>query len=261
MGPDLVSQASGPASYVIGSLCAVSLGARAIPGRRALVDSRAGEYDSNGGEKWEATPASDRVRLRGIARMHWNSVGMRGAAASGVSVYVPPRRVFDSAADPERMLAHSIRHCSRPWECTGLGCRVPGCVGPVRCAVRRNADQQISVTQRATPADVCSQNRSSLWRDASDGLTEFVPRSRSDASRSPPDSGLRRSRKLALQARHCGAVSMRMDFGAPYEDVIGYRWNSLPGLEAREPESMSTLRSLGDPMPFAMPQEQLWLRR
>ena len=253
-GPDLVLRLAYRPPYDWKFVCCF-LGARAIPGVE-LVDSRAGEYART--VEVGGTPAV--IRVRALGSKNALELRVRGAAASGLfQLSVAARRVFDIAADPERIArAFKSDPLLSPLVKQRPGLRVPGVWDPFECAVRAMLDQQISVTAASTPATrLVRRIGRPLCGDASDGLTHLFPGPEAIASADLSGLGLTKSRQTALQALARAVFDGELDFGAPIEDVIA-SLNSLPGLGPETAEYVA-LRSLGEPDAF--PAADIVLRR
>jgi len=168
------------------------------------------------------------------------------------------RRVFDLAADPQRigtelaadaLIAPLVR--ARP------GLRIPGAWEPFECAVRAVLGQQVSVAAGRTFAARLVERIGPAIRDGAAGLTRLFPDAAALAA-APLDSfGITRSRAATLRALARAVLEHRIDFSAAPDEVMAALL-ALPGIGTWTAQYVA-LRALGEP--DALPAGDLVLRR
>jgi AraC family transcriptional regulator, regulatory protein of adaptative response / DNA-3-methyladenine glycosylase II len=168
------------------------------------------------------------------------------------------RRVFDLAADPQRigvelaadaLVAPLVR--ARP------GLRIPGAWEPFECAVRAVLGQQVSVAAGRTYAARLVEQVGCSIRSGAEGLTHLFPDAATLAAARLESLGVTRSRAATLRALAHAVLERRIDFGAAPEEVIT-ALTAIPGIGAWTAQYVA-MRALGEP--DAMPAGDLVLRR
>jgi AraC family transcriptional regulator of adaptative response / DNA-3-methyladenine glycosylase II len=228
------------------------LAARALPGVER-VDERgyARTVACDGGAAFiqvNALPGEDALELR-----------VSGAPpAALLQLASVARRVFDLAADPQRIgveLAsdRTVGPLLRQWP----GLRIPGAWEPFECAVRAVLGQQVSVAAGRTFAARLVERAGSVIPGGADGLTHLFPDAAAVAAASLDGLGLTRSRAATLHALARAVAERRIDFTAAPEEVAE-ALAALPGIGPWTAQYVA-LRALGEP--DAMPAGDLVLRR
>jgi AraC family transcriptional regulator, regulatory protein of adaptative response / DNA-3-methyladenine glycosylase II len=184
---------------------------------------------------------------------------VRGAAPGALfQVASTARRVFDLAADPQRIaLAFERDARLAPLVRRRPGLRIPGAWDPFECAVRAVLGQQVSVKAGRTLAARLVARFGTPIEGAADGLTHLFPGPDALAAADLEGLGLTRTRAAALSALARAACDDRLDFDAPADDVTA-ALETLPGLGAWTAQYVA-LRALGEPDAF--PAADLVLRR
>ena len=195
-----------------------------------------------------ALPAEDALELR-----------VAGAPpATLLQLASRARRVFDLAADPQRIgveLATDtlVGPLVREWP----GLRIPGAWDSFECAVRAVLGQQVSVAAGRTFAARLVERAGSAIRGGADGLTHLFPNAAALAAADLEALGLTRARAATLYALARAVLEERIDFSAAPEEVIA-ALVALPGIGPWTAQYVA-LRALGEP--DAMPTGDLVLRR
>jgi AraC family transcriptional regulator, regulatory protein of adaptative response / DNA-3-methyladenine glycosylase II len=228
------------------------LATRALPGvERVDAHGYARTVACEGGHaliRVAAVPGRDALELR-----------VAGApAAALLQIATAARRVFDLAADPQRIGAELARDrlvgpLVRQWP----GVRIPGAWEPFECAVRAVLGQQVSVAAGCCFTTRVVQRAGSALRDGADGLTHLFPSAAQLAVADLSGLGLTRSRAATLHALARAVLEQRIDFGAAPEEVA-LALAAVPGIGAWTAQYVA-LRALGEP--DALPSGDLVLRR
>ncbi len=224
-----------------------------------------------------AVPGVERVDARGYARsvacagghatirvapLHGEDaleLRVSGAApASLLQLATAARRMFDVAADPQRIAAElSADPLIAPLLRARPGLRIPGAFDPFECAVRAVLGQQVSVAAGRTFAARLVQQLGPAIRTEEEGLSRLFPDAEVLAA-APLDSfGLTRSRAATLRTLSRAVLEGRVDFSAVPEKVNA-ALVALPGIGPWTAQYVA-LRALGEP--DAMPAGDLVLRR
>jgi AraC family transcriptional regulator, regulatory protein of adaptative response / DNA-3-methyladenine glycosylase II len=228
------------------------LAARAISGvERVDAQSYARTVACEGGHaliRVSALPDEDALELR--------VAGAPPAALLQLSSVA--RRVFDLAADPERIGAELAADALvGPLVRQRPGLRIPGAWDPFECAVRAVLGQQVSVAAGRTLVGRLVERAGRRVRGAGEGLTHLFPDAAAVAAAHLGDLGLTRSRAATLHALARAVVERRIDFSAAPEEVTA-AMAVLPGIGPWTAQYVA-LRGLGEP--DAMPTGDLVLRR
>jgi AraC family transcriptional regulator of adaptative response / DNA-3-methyladenine glycosylase II len=168
------------------------------------------------------------------------------------------RRVFDLAADPQRIgveLAADV--LVAPLVRARPGLRIPGAWDPFECAVRAVLGQQVSVAAGRTFALRLVERVGPAIRGGSEGLTHLFPDAATLATAPLESLGITRPRAATLRALAHAVLERRIDFSAAPEEVIT-ALTAIPGIGAWTAQYVA-LRALGEP--DAMPAGDLVLRR
>jgi AraC family transcriptional regulator of adaptative response / DNA-3-methyladenine glycosylase II len=195
-----------------------------------------------------ALPGEDALELR-----------VAGApAATLLQLSSVARRVFDLAADPERIgVELATDALIGPLVRARPGLRIPGAWDPFECAVRAVLGQQVSVAAGRTLVGRLVQRAGRTVRGAGEGLTHLFPDAAAVAAAHLGDLGLTRARAATLQALARAVLERRIDFAAAPEEVTA-AMAKLPGIGPWTAQYVA-LRALGEP--DAMPTGDLVLRR
>jgi len=194
--------------------------------------------------------------LRGEDALELRVAGAPPAALLQLSTAA--RRVFDLAADPQRigaelaadaLIAPLIR--ARP------GLRIPGAWDPFECAVRAVLGQQVSVGAGRTFAARLVERMGRAIHNGADGLTRLFPDAAALAVAPLESLGITRSRAATLRALARAVLERRIDFSAAPEEVSA-ALVALPGIGTWTAQYVA-LRALGEP--DALPSGDLVLRR
>jgi AraC family transcriptional regulator of adaptative response / DNA-3-methyladenine glycosylase II len=168
------------------------------------------------------------------------------------------RRVFDLAADPQRIgLELATDALVGPLVRGHPGLRIPGAWDPFECAVRAVLGQQVSVAAARTFASRLVQQAGAAVRGGADGLTHLFPEAATLATADLTPLGITRSRAATLHALARAVSEGRIDFGAAPEDVVA-AMAALPGIGPWTAHYVA-LRALAEP--DALPTGDLVLRR
>jgi AraC family transcriptional regulator, regulatory protein of adaptative response / DNA-3-methyladenine glycosylase II len=168
------------------------------------------------------------------------------------------RRVFDLAADPQRIgLELATDALVGPLVRERPGLRIPGAWDPFECAVRAVLGQQVSVAAGRTFASRLVQRAGAAVRSGADGLTHLFPDAAALAAADLRPLGITRSRAATLHALARAVMEGRIDFGAAPEDVVA-AMAALPGIGPWTAQYVA-LRALAEP--DALPSGDLVLRR
>jgi AraC family transcriptional regulator of adaptative response / DNA-3-methyladenine glycosylase II len=228
------------------------LATRAVPGvERVDADAYARTVACEGG------PAIIRVRaLPGENALELRVGGAPPAMLLQLSAIA--RRVFDVAADPQRIAAE-LRGDALvgPLLRQRPGLRIPGAWDPFECAVRAVLGQQVSVAAGRTFASRLVARAGTAIAGTSDGLTHLFPDARGVAAARLDGLGLTRSRAATLQALASAVLEGRIDFGKDPVEVAA-ALAAVPGIGSWTAQYVA-LRALGEP--DAMPSGDLVLRR
>jgi AraC family transcriptional regulator of adaptative response / DNA-3-methyladenine glycosylase II len=168
------------------------------------------------------------------------------------------RRVFDVAADPQR-IALELR-CDElvgPLLRQHPGLRIPGAWDPFECAVRAVLGQQVSVAAGRTFASRLVALAGPPIAAGAAGLTRLFPGASAIAAANLEGLGLTRSRAATLHALARAALAGRIDFSAEPGEVAA-ALAAVPGIGPWTAQYVA-LRALGEP--DAMPAGDLVLRR
>jgi AraC family transcriptional regulator of adaptative response / DNA-3-methyladenine glycosylase II len=228
------------------------LAARAIPGVER-VDERgyARTVACEGGHALicvAALPGADALELR-----------VSGAPpAALLQLSSVARRVFDLAADPQRIgVELATDALVGPLVRERPGLRIPGAWDPFECAVRAVLGQQVSVAAGRTFAARLVQQAGAPVRSGADGLTHLFPDAAALAAADLTPLGITRSRAATLHALARAVLEGRIDFSAAPEDVVA-AMAALPGIGPWTAQYVA-LRALAEP--DALPTGDLVLRR
>jgi AraC family transcriptional regulator, regulatory protein of adaptative response / DNA-3-methyladenine glycosylase II len=168
------------------------------------------------------------------------------------------RRVFDLAADPQRIGAELARDALvGPLVRQRPGLRIPGAWDPFECAVRAVLGQQVSVAAGRTFAVRLVERAGTAIRGGDGGLSHLFPDAAALAAADLTTLGLTRSRAATLHALARAVLERRIDFSAAPEEVAA-AMAALPGIGPWTAQYVA-LRALGEP--DAMPTGDLVLRR
>jgi len=168
------------------------------------------------------------------------------------------RRVFDLAADPQRIgVELTADPLVGPMVRARPGLRIPGVWDPFECAVRAVLGQQVSVAAGRTFAVRLVERVGTLISGGTEGLTHLFPDAASLVTAPLESLGITRSRAATLRALSRALLERRIDFSATPEEVIA-ALAALPGIGTWTAQYVA-LRALGEP--DAMPTGDLVLRR
>jgi AraC family transcriptional regulator, regulatory protein of adaptative response / DNA-3-methyladenine glycosylase II len=168
------------------------------------------------------------------------------------------RRVFDLAADPQRIGAElASDSLVGPLARAYPGLRIPGAWEPFECAVRAVLGQQVSVAAGRTFTARLVERLGAAIRPGADGLTRLFPDAAVLAQAPLASLGITRSRAVTLRALARAVLERRIDFSAAPAEVIA-ALVAVPGIGAWTAQYVA-LRALGEP--DAMPAGDLVLRR
>ncbi len=195
--------------------------------------------------------------LRGEDALELRVAGAPPAALLALSTVA--RRVFDLAADPQRIGAELAADALvAPLVHARPGLRIPGAWDPFECAVRAVLGQQVSVAAgRTFAARLVERVGVAVRGGSSDGLTHLFPDAATLAAAPLESVGITRSRAATLRALARAVLERRIDFSAAPGEVIA-ALTALPGIGAWTAQYVA-LRALGEP--DAMPTGDLVLRR
>jgi AraC family transcriptional regulator of adaptative response / DNA-3-methyladenine glycosylase II len=168
------------------------------------------------------------------------------------------RRVFDLAADPERIaLAFEPDPLLGPLVKRRPGLRIPGAWDPFECAVRAVLGQQVSVAAARTLAARLVSRAGCEVPGGTAGLTHQFPAPATLATADLDGLGLTGARRRALHELARAVSAGAIDFHAPAEEVTR-ALAALPGVGPWTAQYVA-LRALGEPDAF--PAADLVLRR
>jgi AraC family transcriptional regulator, regulatory protein of adaptative response / DNA-3-methyladenine glycosylase II len=195
-----------------------------------------------------ALPGEDALELR-----------VAGApAAALLQLSSLARRVFDLAADPQRIgVELATDRLLGPLVRQRPGLRIPGAWDPFECAVRAVLGQQVSVAAGRTFAARLVERAGSAIRGGRDGLTHLFPSASAVAAANLDALGITKSRAATLHALARAVLERRIDFSAAPEEVVA-AMAALPGIGPWTAQYVA-LRALGEP--DALPTGDLVLRR
>ncbi len=198
-----------------------------------------------------------RVRaLRGEDALELRVAGAPPAALLQLSTVA--RRVFDLAADPQRIgLELAADPLVGPLVRARPGLRIPGAWEPFECTVRAVLGQQVSVAAGRRFATRLVEQVGAAISGGAGGLTHLFPDPARLAAAPLEALGITRSRAATLRALARAVLERRIDFSAAPEEVIA-ALTALPGIGAWTAHYVA-LRALGEP--DAMPTGDLVLRR
>jgi AraC family transcriptional regulator, regulatory protein of adaptative response / DNA-3-methyladenine glycosylase II len=228
------------------------LAARAVAGvERVDAHGYARTVACEGGQaliRVNALPGEDALELR-----------VAGAPpAALLQLSSAARRVFDLAADPQRIGAELSKDpLVGPLLRQRPGLRIPGAWDPFECAVRAVLGQQVSVAAGRTFAVRLVERAGRAIRGSASGLTHLFPDAAAVAAADLTGLGLTRSRAATLHALARAVLERRIDFGAAPEEVAA-AMAALPGIGPWTAQYVA-LRALAEP--DAMPTGDLVLRR
>ncbi len=174
-----------------------------------------------------------------------------------LTIATTARRVFDVAADPDR-----ITRALSGDPLLGLlakrrpGTRVPGAWDPFECAVRAVLGQQVSLAAARTFAARLVALAGTRVA-AAGGLTHLFPTPAAIARADLAEIGVTGGRVRTLHALAQAVVDRRIDFTAAVSDTVE-ALQAVPGIGAWTAQYVA-LRALGDPDAF--PAGDLVLRR
>jgi AraC family transcriptional regulator, regulatory protein of adaptative response / DNA-3-methyladenine glycosylase II len=199
------------------------------------------------------------ICVRALPGVHALELRVAGAPpAALLQLATIARRVFDLAADPQRIgLELAADPLVGPLVRAHPGLRIPGAWDPFECVVRAVLGQQVSVAAGRTFAARLVERVGAAIRGASDGLTHLFPDAAELAAAPLESLGITRSRAATLRALARAVLEGRIDFDAAPEEVVA-ALSSLPGIGAWTAQYVA-LRALGEP--DAMPAADLVLRR
>jgi AraC family transcriptional regulator of adaptative response / DNA-3-methyladenine glycosylase II len=199
------------------------------------------------------------IRVRALPGVDALELRVTGAPpAARLQLSTVARRVFDLAADPQRIgVELAADPLVGPLVRAHPGLRIPGAWDPFECAVRAVLGQQVSVAAGRTFAARLVERAGTAIRGGSDGLTHLFPDAATLVVAPLESIGITRSRAATLRALSRAVLERRIDFSAaPVEVVVALA--ALPGIGAWTAQYVA-LRALGEP--DAMPAGDLVLRR
>ena len=199
------------------------------------------------------------IRVRGLPGRDALELRVAGAPpAVLLQLSTVARRVFDLAADPQRIgVELAADPLVGPLLRARPGLRIPGAWDPFECAVRAVLGQQVSVAAGRTFAVRLVQRLGAVIRGGSDGLTHLFPDAATLAAAPLESLGMTRSRQATLRALARAVLERRVDFDAAPEEVV-VALTAIPGIGSWTAQYVA-LRALGEP--DAMPTGDLVLRR
>jgi AraC family transcriptional regulator, regulatory protein of adaptative response / DNA-3-methyladenine glycosylase II len=168
------------------------------------------------------------------------------------------RRVFDLAADPQRIgVELATDRLVGPLVRERPGVRIPGAWDPFECAVRAVLGQQVSVAAGRTLAARLVERTGTVVRGGGDGLTHLFPDAATLAVADLDGLGITTLRTTTLRTLARAVVEGRVDFSAAPEQMVA-AMAALPGIGPWTAQYVA-LRALGEP--DALPTGDLVLRR
>ncbi|HVN45723.1 MAG TPA: AlkA N-terminal domain-containing protein [Steroidobacteraceae bacterium] len=231
---------------------------RAFLAVRALLGVE--RVDAHGYARTVAYPGGHaRIRVAPLAGEHALELHVAGAPPGMlVQLSSAARRMFDLAADPQRIAAGLAADVLvAPLLRARPGTRIAGAWDPFECAVRAVLGQQVSVAAGRTFALRLVERLGVRIGDGAEGLTHLFPAPAAIAA-GPLDSfGLTRARAATLRALAVAVLEGRLDFGAALEQVVA-ALTQIPGIGTWTAQYVA-LRALADP--DALPSGDLVLRR
>jgi AraC family transcriptional regulator of adaptative response / DNA-3-methyladenine glycosylase II len=199
------------------------------------------------------------IRVRPVPGADALELCVAGASAAALlQLSATARRVFDLAADPQRIDAELARDpvvaaLVRRWP----GLRIPGVWEPFECAVRAVLGQQVSVAAGRTLVARLVARAGRTIRTGVQGLTQLFPDAAAVARADLEGLGLTRARAETLRALAHAVADQRIDFSAAPEEVVA-ALASVPGIGLWTAHYVA-LRALAEP--DALPTGDLVLRR
>ena len=199
------------------------------------------------------------IRVRALPGQDALELRVAGAPAVALlQLSTVARRVFDLAADPQRIgVELAADPLVGPLVRARPGVRIPGGWDPFECAVRAVLGQQVSVAAGRTLATRLVERMGISLRGGADGLTHLFPDAATLAAASLESLGITRSRAATLHALARAVLEGRIDFSAAPEAVVA-SLTALPGI-GRWTAQYVALRALGEP--DALPTGDLVLCR
>ena len=228
------------------------LASRAIPGVEAV--------DGESYRRAVRTPSGYAVlQVRPLSEVHALELRIQGAAPAELPALVSSaRRMFDLAADPERIGATLLTDRRLRLLITRRpGLRIPGVWDPFECCVRAILGQQPTVAAATTILARLTERFGATIESPLAGITHLFPAPAALADAHLEVSGLTRTRRLALRLLAQGVCNKAIRFDAPSE-VLARTLSALPGV-GRWTVGFVELRALGEP--DALPYGDLLLRR
>jgi AraC family transcriptional regulator of adaptative response / DNA-3-methyladenine glycosylase II len=199
------------------------------------------------------------VRVNALEAENALELTVRGAAPTDLfQIAAAARRVFDLAADPERIAA-SLRsdEILAPLAKARPGLRIPGAWDPFECAVRAVLGQQVSVAAARTLASRLIARVGQPIETGVEGLTHLFPTPTALASANLAGLGVTGARIAALHTLARAVADGALTFTASLEEFTS-RLAALPGFGIWTAQYIA-LRALGEPDAF--PSGDLVLRR
>jgi AraC family transcriptional regulator of adaptative response / DNA-3-methyladenine glycosylase II len=168
------------------------------------------------------------------------------------------RRVFDLAADPQRIgIELATDPLIGPLVRARPGLRIPGAWEPFECVVRAVLGQQVSVAAGRTFTTRLIARAGTALRLPAGGLTHLFPTAAQIAAASLEGLGITGSRAATLHAVAHAVTQRRLDFSAAPEELTA-ALAAVPGIGPWTAQYVA-LRALGEP--DALPTGDLVLRR
>jgi AraC family transcriptional regulator, regulatory protein of adaptative response / DNA-3-methyladenine glycosylase II len=194
--------------------------------------------------------------LPGVAALELRVAGAPAAALLQLSACA--RRMFDLAADPQRIAAGLARDpLVGALARRNPGLRIAGVWEPFECAVRAVLGQQVSVAAGLTFANRLVQRAGRRLQAASAGLTHLFPDAASVLEAELDGIGLTGARVATLRSLARAVVDRRVDFTAAPDELIE-ALATVPGIGLWTAHYIA-LRALAEP--DALPTGDLVLRR
>ncbi|HYC10781.1 MAG TPA: AlkA N-terminal domain-containing protein, partial [Steroidobacteraceae bacterium] len=199
------------------------------------------------------------IRVSALPGAHALELRVAGAPpAALLQLSSSARRVFDLAADPQRIgLELATDALIGPLLRQRPGLRIPGAWEPFECAVRAVLGQQVSVAAGRTFAARLVAQAGAPITCGSDGLTHLFPTAAALAAANLGALGITRSRAATLHALARAVLEGRIDFSAAPEEVAA-SMAAVPGIGPWTAQYVA-LRALAEP--DALPTGDLILRR
>lgn len=192
------------------------------------------------------------LQIRPAAGTHALEVRIQGA----MPAELPPllssvRRMFDLAADPDRIAA-ALRSDAllRPLIASRPGLRIPGAWDPFECCVRAIIGQQISVAAQVAVLRRLIERFGAPIKPHLTDITHLFPNPATLAEANLDELGLASTHRQALHNLARGVCDKVIRFDAPGEEVSRMLC-ALPGV-GRWTAGYVELRGLGEPdaLPF-----------